>query len=144
MNTTTSQLCAYYLDGNDEAAFEVFENAGPQGLREFLGFQGTSPQWIQLYKTLLDDYGFLSRVCQKYQSYMSELIFDRGIETFREVFGIEHKAFDLLVARIWGSLLDNRLESTVRDMYHSRRKSHFGTFFVGLRSILRGELGGNL
>ncbi len=141
MNTTSSQLCAYYLDGNDEAAFEVFENAGPGGLRDFLGFRGTAAQWTVLYKTLLDEYCFLSKLCQKYRPFMSELIFEKGIETFREVFAIEHKDFDLLVARVWGSLLDSRLESTVQDMYHSRRKSHFGTFFVGLRSILRGELG---
>jgi|GEM_PF-2527807 len=141
MKTTPSQLCAYYLDGNDEAAYEVFEHAGPQGLRDFLGFRGTSVQWIALYKAILDEYNFLGRLCQKYRPFMSELIFERGVETFREVFAIEHKEFDLLVARIWGSLLDSRLESTVQDLYRSRRKSHFGAFFVGLRNILRGELG---
>lgn len=141
MKTTPSQLCAYYLDGNDEAAYEVFEHAGPQGLRDFLGFRGTSAQWIALYKAVLGEYNFLGRLCQKYQPFMSELIFERGIETFREVFAIEHREFDLLVAQVWGSLLDNRLESTVQGLYRSRRKSHFGSFFVGLRSILRGELG---
>lgn len=136
-----SQLCKYYLDGNDEAAFEVLEHAGPDSLRQFLGFSGTAQEWIQLYETLLNEYGFLEKLCRKYQPFMSELIFERGVGTFREIFQIEDRAFDSVVARVWESLLDARLEVTMKGVYSGRRKTHFGTFFVGLRSILRGELG---
>lgn len=141
MNMTPSQLCEYYLDGNDEAAFEVLEHVGPEGLKQFLGFGGAAREWIQLYKTLLDEYGFLERLCQKYQPFMSQFIFERGVGTFREIFQIEDRAFDFVVVRVWEALLDARLEVTMKGIYSGRRKSHFGTFFVGLRSILRGELG---
>lgn len=138
---TPLQLCEFYLDGNDEAAFEVFEHSGPTGLRKFLGHRGSDSDWLTLYKALLDERGFLENLCQKYQPFISDLIFERGVQTFREVFQIENRMFDQLVARIWESLLDSRLEFTMKGIYHGRRKSHFGNFYAGLRSLLRGELG---
>lgn len=136
------QLCEFYLDGNDEAAFEVFENCGPAELRKFLGHKGPDSEWLMLYNILLDEYGFLEKLSRKYQPFISDLIFERGVEIFRSVFQIEDRMFDHLVARVWESLLDSRLESTMKGMYIARRKSHFGSFFFGLRSLLRGELDG--
>ena len=141
MKFTPNQLCEFYLDGNAEAAFTVFEHGGPQGLQGFLGFSGTKQEWTQLYSVLIDEYCFLDRLCQKYMPFMSGILFDRGVETFREVLHIEGPQFDLAVARVWGSLLDRKLESTSTQFFFGRRKSHLGTFFVGLRDLLRGELG---
>lgn len=142
MKFTPNQLCEFYLDGNFEAAFTVFEHGGPQGLKEFLGFSGTKQEWTQLYAILMDEYCFLDRLCLKYQPFMSDVLFERGSDTFREVLHIENSQFDVVMERVWTSLLDRKLESSSTKFFFVRRKSHLGTFFVGLRDLLRGELGG--
>lgn len=141
MKTPAFQLCSYYLDGNDEAAFEVFEYGGPPALREFFGFRGSEVAWRQIYRVLLDEYGFLDRLCQKYQMYMSNLIRERGIETFREALHLEDDLFDTVVVRVWEKLLDLMLDQTMQHNFHERKKSHFGMFFTGLRNLLRKEIG---
>lgn len=141
MKTPASQLCAFYLDGNNEAAFETFEHGGPQALSAFLGFRGSPQAWKLIYKALLDDYAFLDRLCAKYSVFMGDLIRERGIETFRDALQITDGIFDTSVVRVWERLLDGILDRTMLHEFAERRKSHFGAFFAGLRNILRREIG---
>jgi len=141
MKTAASQLCAFYLDGNDETAFEAFESGGPRALLEFLGFRGSSAAWKHVYKVLLDDYAFLDRLCAKYHVFMGDLIRERGIDTFRDVLQISDGIFDTSVVRVWERLLDGMFDRTMQRKFSERRKSHFGTFFTGLRNMLRREIG---
>lgn len=137
LSLSSRQLCDFYLDGNLEAAFEVFEYGGPAGLRQFLGIEDEAV-WKQTYCVLLDDYGFLLQLCQKYRPYLSQLIRDQGLQVFRELLRIESFEYDEVWQR---AVLDELLESYMHGVFHQRQRSQIGVFFSGLRNTLRRQLG---
>ena len=135
---TPRQLCDYALDGNFEAAFEVFEHAGPTGLREFLGLgEAGDEAYQQVYHVLICDYQFLLLLAKKYPVALREIIQNHSSEFFREIFQISSPDFDAA----WEQILDELFQGYMKDVFHNRRRSHIGTFFVNLRTLLRGELG---
>lgn len=98
---TPGQLSAFYMDGNEEAAFQVFEHGGPSDLRAFLGAERvTDEAWKRLYFEILDSkYSFLRLLSEKYTDYLCTLLRDHGVSVFREVFMIQDSLYDPLVAR---------------------------------------------
>lgn len=191
LSLSPQQLCDYYLDGNLEAAFEVFEHAGPDGLRQFLGIEDLET-WRLVYPVLLHDREFLVQLCRKYQPYLSQLIEEQGIRLFREFLHIESPAHDGLMDavffaldpqgsrvlaytranarelwgiaqhrgadelkkelglstlssgqldQVWQAVLDELLDSYMRDVFHQRQRVNVGEFFAKLRQTLRWELG---
>lgn len=135
---TSHQLCNYYLDGNFEAAFEIFEYAGPHGLREFMGLADSSEAiWKQVYGALIADYGFLMLLAKKYPVTLRKILLDQGSELFRKIFEITDSAYDAACK----DLLDELFQGYMQDVFRGRRRSHIGTFFISLRNLLRGEVG---
>lgn len=101
MSTTLqpNQLCSFYLDGNSEAAFTVFEHGGPSELRRFLGIAaGASVDaddiWQVVYRELLVDHGFFRQLFTAYPSYMFDLVTREGIPLVRKIFAIDDVFFD--------------------------------------------------
>lgn len=103
LSLSPRQLCDYYLDGNIEAAFEVFEHAGPQGLQQFLGIEDMAV-WGQVYPVVLKEYGLLEQLCHKYRPYLAELIQEQGIPTFRMLLQIEGFEYNDLVNTLFSTL----------------------------------------
>ncbi len=191
LSLSPKQLCEFYLDGNSEAAFEVFEFGGPDGLKQFLGITEES-LWEEVYPILLDDYEFLLQLCRKYRDYLANLIQEEGIPMFRQILKIESSRYDRLVDTllfaldprgtrvlaytrahsrklwdiaqtqgtdelkktlgfsrfssqqtdaVWEAVLDELLDSYMRNVFHDRQRLQVGEFFSGLRNMLRRDLG---
>lgn len=145
LSLSSRQLCDYYLDGNIEAAFEVFEHAGPEGLRQFLGIR-EEVTWRRVYKVLLRDYAFLEQLWEKYRVYLVQLIEEQGVHTLREILHIDGFQYDVLVNRLFSlssasEALDDQFSNYMRVVFHRRQRSQVGDFFISLRNILRRDLG---
>ncbi len=128
MNFSSPQLTQFYLDGNIQEAFEVFEHAGPQGLRQFLGIDDRAT-WERVYATLIHEYHFLGQLLTKYRTYFIDLIRDRGIPTLCEALEITPS-----------TLLDELHASTMSHTFRKIQRSHVGEFFVSLREMLRRDI----